>query len=53
MRDSDTYLAIFEEGQVIQAKRTIFIIGEERFGPADESARPGSMPWKTSTAWIA
>jgi hypothetical protein len=37
MKDSDTYLAILEEGEEIRAKKDILLIGEERFGPADES----------------
>lgn len=37
MRDSDTYWAIIEEGEVIQAKEDIWRLGKQRFGPADES----------------
>jgi hypothetical protein len=39
MRDSDTYLAIIEEGKEIQAKRNILLAGEERLGPADDSVK--------------
>ncbi len=39
MHESDTYLAIFDEGQEKCARDDILIIGEERFGPADESFR--------------
>jgi hypothetical protein len=37
MRDSDTYLAIIDEGREEEAKKAILLIGQERFGPADES----------------
>ena len=37
MRDSDTYLAIIEEGEVLQAKRDILIVGQERLGSPRET----------------
>jgi hypothetical protein len=36
MRDSDTYLAILDEGREEEVKRLIRLVGEKRFGPADE-----------------
>jgi hypothetical protein len=39
MKDSDTYLAIIDEGREEQVKKDILLIGEERFGPADESVK--------------
>jgi hypothetical protein len=39
MQDSDTYLAIIEEGQVKCARDAILIVGEERLGPPTESLR--------------
>jgi hypothetical protein len=39
MQESDTYLAILDEGQEKFAKKAILAIGEDRFGPADESMR--------------
>jgi hypothetical protein len=39
MHESDTYLAILDEGQEKCARDDILIIGEERFGPADEAFR--------------
>ena len=43
MHESDTYLAILEEGEEKgQAKATrasILVVGEERLGPPDESIR--------------
>jgi hypothetical protein len=39
MHESDTYLAILDEGQVKFAKKAILIVGEERFGPAKESVK--------------
>jgi hypothetical protein len=35
MRDSDTYWAIFEEGQAIQAREIILRLGAKRFGAPD------------------
>jgi hypothetical protein len=37
MRDSDTYMAILEEGEEIRAKKDIVGLGQQRFGPPDES----------------
>ncbi len=37
MRDSDTYLAILDEGREEQIKADILIIANERFGTANES----------------
>jgi hypothetical protein len=37
MRDSDTYLAILEEGEEIRAKKDILRLGQQRFGPPDEA----------------
>jgi hypothetical protein len=37
MKDSDTYLAILEEGEEIRAKKDILRLGQERFGRPDES----------------
>jgi hypothetical protein len=37
MRDSDTYLAILEEGEEIRAKKVILQLGRQRFGPPDEA----------------
>jgi hypothetical protein len=39
MQESDSYLAIFDEGQVKGARDDIRIIGEERFGAPTESVR--------------
>jgi hypothetical protein len=39
MHESDTYLMIVEEGCEKQAKKTLLLLGEERFGPADETVR--------------
>jgi hypothetical protein len=36
MRDSDTYLAILEEGEEAKAKKVILRQGEKRFGPPPE-----------------
>jgi hypothetical protein len=38
-KDSDTYQAIFDEGRVIQAKRSLLSIGTQRFGPADDTVQ--------------
>ena len=35
MRDSDTYLAILEEGEEVNAKKVILRLGAKRFGTAD------------------
>jgi hypothetical protein len=39
MHESDTYLAIIDEGQEKCARDDILIFGEERFGPPTESVR--------------
>jgi hypothetical protein len=39
MHESDTYLMILERGQEKFAREAILVIGEERFGPADEAVR--------------
>jgi hypothetical protein len=39
MQESDTYLAILDEGQEKCARDDVLIIGEERFGSPDESVK--------------
>jgi arginyl-tRNA synthetase len=39
MQESDTYLAILDEGQEKYAREAILVVGEERFGPAEEAVR--------------
>jgi hypothetical protein len=39
MHESDTYLAILDEGKEQQAKKAVMAVGEERFGPPDESIK--------------
>ena len=39
MQESDTYLAIVDEGQEKCARDAILIVGEERLGPPTESVR--------------
>jgi 16S rRNA U1498 N3-methylase RsmE len=39
MEESDTYLMTLDEGQAKHAKKAVLIVGEERFGPPDESVR--------------
>ncbi len=39
MQESDTYLMIVDEGREKQAKKVLLFLGEERFGPADETSR--------------
>ena len=39
MEESDTYLAIFEEGQMKAWRENILAVGEERFGSCSESVR--------------
>ena len=39
MQESDTYLMILEEGQEKQAKKSILVVGEDRFGPPEQSVR--------------
>ncbi len=37
MRDSDTYMAILDEGRLEEAKKLILQLGQEQFGAPDES----------------
>jgi hypothetical protein len=37
MQESDTYLAILEEGEIIGTRQSIRVIGEELFGRPEES----------------
>lgn len=39
MHESDTYLAILDEGQEKGLRESILVVGEKRIGPADESIR--------------
>jgi hypothetical protein len=39
MHESDTYLAIVDEGQEKFAREAILLLGEDRFGPPEESVR--------------
>ena len=39
MQESDTYLAILDEGQEKARREDILLFGEERLGPADESVK--------------
>jgi hypothetical protein len=39
MRDSDTYMAILDEGAEAQVRDDILLVAEDRFGPADEATR--------------
>ena len=39
MQESDTYLAILDEGQEKATRRAILLLGEERLGPCDEVVR--------------
>jgi hypothetical protein len=39
MHESDTYLAILDEGQEKFAHEIILLLGEDRFGPPDEAVR--------------
>ena len=39
MYESDTYLMILEEGQAMGTREAILILGEDRFGPPDESVK--------------
>jgi hypothetical protein len=39
MRESDTYLAIMDEGREAEAKKLILLMGQERFGPPEDAVR--------------
>jgi hypothetical protein len=39
MHESDTYLAILDEGQVKARREDILAAGEDRLGPSDEAVR--------------
>jgi hypothetical protein len=39
MQESDTYLMILDEGQEKATREDVLLVGEERFGPSDESVR--------------
>ena len=39
MQESDTYLAILDEGQEKATRASIFAVGEERLGTPDESIK--------------
>jgi hypothetical protein len=39
MRQSDTYLAILDEGRIDQAKRMVLLMGGKRFGAPSEAAK--------------
>jgi hypothetical protein len=39
MHESDTYQAILDEGQEKRARKDILILGEDKFGPPDESIK--------------
>jgi hypothetical protein len=39
MHESDTYLAILDEGQEKHAKKILLLVGEKRLGPANESVQ--------------
>jgi hypothetical protein len=39
MQESDTYLAILDEGQEKATREGILVVGEERFGPPEEAVR--------------
>jgi hypothetical protein len=39
MQESDTYLAILDEGQEKATREDILVVGEERFGPPEEAVR--------------
>jgi hypothetical protein len=56
MHESDTYLAILDEGQEKYAKKGVLLVGEERLGPPTPPfgrASTGSRIWNTSTACCA
>jgi hypothetical protein len=39
MQESDTYLAILDEGQEKARREDILLVGEDRLGPPDESVK--------------
>lgn len=39
MQESDTFLAILDEGQEKATRELLSVVGEERLGPCDEAAR--------------
>jgi hypothetical protein len=39
MQESDTYLAILDEGREQATRENILVFGEERLGPSDEALR--------------
>ena len=39
MQESDTYLMILEEGEEKATRESILVVGEERFGPVEETVR--------------
>ncbi len=39
MQESDTYLAIVDEGQEKASKKAILLVGQARFGPAEQSVK--------------
>jgi hypothetical protein len=39
MHESDTYLAILDEGQEKGTKKAILLVGEKRLGPPDASIK--------------
>jgi hypothetical protein len=39
MKDSDTYMAILDEGREIEARKWLLFQGEERFGAPEESVK--------------
>jgi hypothetical protein len=39
MRDSDTYMAIIDEGREIEAKRLLLLVGEDLLGSPDQDMK--------------
>jgi hypothetical protein len=39
MHESDTYLMILDEGRAKASRGHILVVGEDKFGPADESVK--------------
>jgi hypothetical protein len=39
MHESDTYLAILDEGQEKRARKDILLVGEKRLGPPEDSVK--------------